>query len=37
MYAAYGLSPAELLLGQCPPTCLDVLKLNLADKVENKQ
>ena len=28
---------AELLLGQCPRTRLDLLKLNLADKVENKQ
>ena len=32
-----GVSPAELLLGQCPRTRFDLLKLNLADKVENKQ
>ena len=32
-----GVSPAELLLGQCPRTRLDLLKPNLADKVENKQ
>ena len=32
-----GVSPAELLVGQCPQTCLDLLKPNLADKVENKQ
>ena len=32
-----GVSPAELLLGRCPRTRLDLLKLNLADKVENKQ
>ena len=32
-----GVSPAELLLGRCPRTRLDLLKPNLADKVENKQ
>ena len=32
-----GVSPAELLFGQCPRTRLDLLKPNLADKVENKQ
>jgi len=32
-----GVSPAELLLGRCPRTCLDLLKPILADKVENKQ
>ena len=32
-----GVSPAELLLGRCPRTHLDLSKLNLADKVENKQ
>ena len=31
------MSPAELLLGRCPRTRLDLLKPNLADKVENKQ
>ena len=31
------MSPAELLLGRCPWTRLDLLKPNLADKVENKQ
>ena len=32
-----GVSPAELLLGRCPQTRLDLLKPNLADMVENKQ
>ena len=37
LQSSTGVSPAKLLLGRCPWTCLDLLKLNLADKVENKQ
>ena len=32
-----GLTPAELLLGRRPRTCLDLLKPNTAERVEHKQ
>ena len=32
-----GVSPAELLLGRLPRTRLDLLKLNMAKRVESKQ
>ena len=35
--SSIGVSPAELLLSRCPRTRLDLLKPNLAVKVENKQ
>lgn len=32
-----GLAPAELMLGRRPRTCLDLLKLNTAERVERRQ